>query len=214
MPRHRLAAVAAAIIAVAAAVSAPPSSTAPKAAAKQSNTQRQLRNEAAMRYLSHKIRRFQKQAWYWQELTNQPWARGPKRALATASIQRAQELVRYWQLHAARAWMRARHVPYKAQWLCIHSYEGSWQDGSYPYWGGLQMDRTFMATYGADVVRHYGGVLKRAPDPLHGGQVTLQAFGGEANYWSRLEQMWVAERARVKRGFYPWPKTARMCGLI
>jgi hypothetical protein len=27
--------------------------------------------------------------------------------------------------------------------------------------------------------------------------------------------MWVAERAlRAGRGFYPWPNTARMCGLI
>ena len=30
-----------------------------------------------------------------------------------------------------------------------------------------------------------------------------------------LEQMWVAERAyRSGRGFYPWPNTARACGLI
>jgi len=32
---------------------------------------------------------------------------------------------------------------------------------------------------------------------------------------SPLEQMWVAERAyRNGRGFYPWPNTARYCGLI
>ena len=30
-----------------------------------------------------------------------------------------------------------------------------------------------------------------------------------------VEQMWVAERAyRSGRGFYPWPNTARSCGLI
>ncbi len=30
-----------------------------------------------------------------------------------------------------------------------------------------------------------------------------------------VEQMWVAERAhRSGRGFYPWPNTARYCGLI
>jgi hypothetical protein len=38
---------------------------------------------------------------------------------------------------------------------------------------------------------------------------------GTANHWTRFEQMWVAERAlRSGRGFYPWPLTARYCGLI
>jgi hypothetical protein len=38
---------------------------------------------------------------------------------------------------------------------------------------------------------------------------------GWANRWSALEQMWVAERAyRSGRGFYPWPHTAQVCGLI
>ncbi len=38
---------------------------------------------------------------------------------------------------------------------------------------------------------------------------------GTADRWSPLEQMWVAERAyRSGRGFYPWPNTARYCGLI
>jgi hypothetical protein len=38
---------------------------------------------------------------------------------------------------------------------------------------------------------------------------------GTADNWTPLEQMWVAERAfRSGRGFYPWPNTARYCGLI
>ena len=38
---------------------------------------------------------------------------------------------------------------------------------------------------------------------------------GTADRWSPVEQMWVAERAyRSGRGFYPWPNTARSCGLI
>ena len=38
---------------------------------------------------------------------------------------------------------------------------------------------------------------------------------GTANKWTPVEQMWVAERAyRSGRGFYPWPNTARYCGLI
>ena len=59
--------------------------------------------------------------------------------------------------------------------------------------GEAQMDRTFMRQYAP---RH---LLRR----------------GWANTWTPIEQMWVAERAiRAGRGFYPWPHTGRMCGLI
>src|SRR5205085_646291 len=62
-----------------------------------------------------------------------------------------------------------------------------------PYYGGLQMDLGFQRTYGR----------------------YLLARKGTANHWTPLEQMWVAERAlRAGRGFYPWPNTARYCGLI
>ena len=88
---------------------------------------------------------------------------------------------------------RALNVPHKDAWLCIHHYEGSWSDPNPPYYGGLQMDLGFQRTY--------GGALLRAK--------------GTADHWTPLEQMWVAERAhRAGRGFYPWPNTARYCGLI
>ena len=75
----------------------------------------------------------------------------------------------------------------------IHRYEGDWSDGGSPYYGGLQMDVSFQASY--------GGVLL--------------AKKGTAENWTPLEQMWVAERAyRSGRGFYPWPNTARACGLL
>jgi len=75
----------------------------------------------------------------------------------------------------------------------IHRYEGAWNDPNPPYYGGLQMDLGFQRTYG-------GGLLSRK---------------GTANHWTPLEQMWAAERAhRSGRGFYPWPNTARYCGLI
>lgn len=81
------------------------------------------------------------------------------------------------------------------EWLCIHHYEGPWNDTGDPYWGGLQMDRSFMESYGGDVIRRH--------------------HGGFANTWTPLEQMTVAERAfRAGRGFGPWPNTARMCGLL
>jgi len=82
--------------------------------------------------------------------------------------------------------------PHYSQWMCIHSFEGSWKDSGDPYWGGLQMDRDFMRTYAP------GWLLRR----------------GWANSWTILEQMWVAENAYVTRGYYPWPNTARYCHLI
>jgi hypothetical protein len=77
--------------------------------------------------------------------------------------------------------------------LCIHSHEGSWTDPNPPYYGGLQMDLGFQRTYG-------GGLLSRK---------------GTADHWTPAEQIAVAIRAyRSGRGFYPWPNTARYCGLI
>jgi hypothetical protein len=57
----------------------------------------------------------------------------------------------------------------------------------------LQMDMGFQQAYGAALLRRKG----------------------TADHWSPLEQIWVAERAyRSGRGFYPWPNTARWCGLL
>lgn len=79
-------------------------------------------------------------------------------------------------------------------WLCIHSKEGAWNDTGDPYWGGLQMDRGFMRTYGSDMIRRH--------------------HGGLADTWTPREQMVAAERARRVRGYTPWPATARACGLL
>lgn len=79
-------------------------------------------------------------------------------------------------------------------WACIHSKEGAWTDSGDPFWGGLQMDRGFMTTYGRDMIK---------------------AYGGYANLWHPYDQMIVAERAHDSgRGYGPWPNTARYCGLL
>jgi len=83
-------------------------------------------------------------------------------------------------------------IPHYSAWMCIHRGEGAWNDSGDPYWGGLQMDRSFMSTYAPR------WLLRR----------------GWANVWTPREQMMVAERAWRTRGFYPWPVTARTCGLI
>lgn len=88
------------------------------------------------------------------------------------------------------------HPPHRAAWLCIYSYENGgygWKANTgNGYYGGLQMDLSFQRAYGWGLLR----------------------TKGTANHWTAHEQMWVAERAWRTRGFYPWPNTARYCGLI
>lgn len=77
--------------------------------------------------------------------------------------------------------------------LCIHRFEGSWDDTRNPvYHGGLQMDQLFEETYGAEFLRAWG----------------------HASNWPPFVQVAVAMRAYLAgRGFSPWPNTRRKCGL-
>jgi hypothetical protein len=96
-------------------------------------------------------------------------------------------------LFAGTAFASSKRPPHYSAWLCIHRYEGSWTDSGAPYYGGLQMDWGFMATYAPRLLR----------------------AKGTADHWTPLEQMWAAERAHASgRGFSPWPNTARYCGLL
>ena len=113
------------------------------------------------------------------------------RPLKHASLHRAKKI---WWRRAVSARRRFTAGPaHRSAWMCIHQYEGSWRDSGGPYYGGLQMDIGFQQSYGGELLR----------------------AKGTAENWTPLEQMWVAERAyRAGRGFYPWPNTARNCGLI
>jgi hypothetical protein len=134
------------------------------------------------------IKRHSRVAWHWQRVMGVRLTRELRDPPADP-LQR----VDAWERIAAQTWRRAQNPPHKRAWLCIHRFEGAWNDPHPPYYGGLQMDLHFQRTYG-------GGLLRRK---------------GTANHWSPLEQMWTAERAhRSGRGFYPWPNTARYCGLI
>ena len=103
-------------------------------------------------------------------------------------------LLKYGQsLQAKHRYVAPSIPPHYLDWMCIHRYEGAWNDPNPPYYGGLQMDWNFMSAY--------GGALLRSK--------------GTADHWTPMEQMWTAERAfQSGRGFFPWPNTARMCGLI
>ena len=113
------------------------------------------------------------------------------RRVRHVSLRKAHKI---WRRRAVRTRKRFLQGPaHKGAWLCIHRYEGAWSDSGSPYYGGLQMDISFQANYGG----------------------TLLATKGTADNWTPLEQMWVAEHAfRSGLGFYPWPNTARYCGLI
>ncbi len=115
-------------------------------------------------------------------------------------------LARMWRhrMKAAHsAYQRASALPaHYRDWLCIHRYEGSWSDPEAPYYGGLQMDLSFQSSYGPAALGY-----RNAHD--------LFKAKGTADHWTPLEQMTVAENAyRSGRGFWPWPNTARACGLL
>ena len=77
-------------------------------------------------------------------------------------------------------------------WMCIHVREGAWNGVDGAYHGGLQMDTSFQRAYGHDMLRRYG----------------------TSDHWPVAAQVLVAERAHAVRGFTPWPRTARACGLL
>jgi len=139
------------------------------------------------------IHAYRADAWHWQRVMSvqlTPYRDHPE---VDPSLRYAEWVRALWQGRARRARARALHPPHRREFLCIHRFEGSWTDDGAPYYGGLQMDVAFMRTYGRKLLRRKG----------------------TANHWTPLEQIWVAERAYGSgRGFYPWPNTARDCGLI
>jgi hypothetical protein len=144
-------------------------------------------------YLLGGIARHRREAWHWQRVMGKP------RTPASSAVRRSRNpgyrrwVLRLWAARATRLRKLAAHPPRRRAWLCIQRHEGPWNDPNPPYYGGLQMDLRFQRQYGRYLFRRKG----------------------TADRWSPLEQMWVAERAfRHGRGFYPWPNTARACGLI
>jgi hypothetical protein len=107
---------------------------------------------------------------------------------------------RHWACHAAK-WLhkevmqttpRPSLPPHFQQWLCIHRYEGAWNDTGAPYYGGLQFSYSTWT--------RNGGLR----------------YASTADLATPLEQMWIAENAWKESGgsFSQWPNTARYCGLL
>ena len=123
------------------------------------------------------IQRHRSDVWRWERVMGRPLTR----SLANAPADPHRRVAAWHQL-AVKMHRRALNVPHRTAWLCIHRYEGSWNDPNPPYYGGLQMDLHFQRTYAPALLR-----LK-----------------GTADHWTPLEQMWAAERAhRSGHGFYP-----------
>lgn len=103
---------------------------------------------------------------------------------------RAQEM--RWRSWVARSrferWFQRMYEKYR----CVHEHEAAWDDPDAPHWGGLQLDLDFQRDYGHEFLRRFG----------------------LADRWPVWAQLLAAERAFRKRGFKPWPNTARECGLL
>ena len=157
------------------------------------SAQRRITGTQELDRLASRIATYQHVTWRWERVMGVGRTATEGRVLSTMRIEDVHRALELWRRRAARAAARAHHPPNVRAWLCIHRYEGSWSDAGAPYYGGLQMDAGFM--------RRYGGWLLRTK--------------GTADHWTPLEQIWTAERARRSgRGFWPWPNTARMCGLL
>lgn len=93
---------------------------------------------------------------------------------------------------------------------CIHGHEGAWDDPDPPYWGGIQMDMNFMTTYG-----YFKGPLPTG-ERLHASKPgSFVRLWGTADHWPVWAQFVAGHNALVAgRGYYPWPTTARYCGII
>jgi hypothetical protein len=148
--------------------------------------------QRALSLLGSRIGTYQRATWHWQRLMGVRRSPTTGDSVAELGVEGAKRALVRWRRLARVSRRRAQHPPHLAQFLCIHRYEGSWRDSGAPFWGGLQMNWGFQAAY--------GGWLLRTK--------------GTADHWTPLEQLWVAEKALRIRGFWPWPNTARYCGLI
>ena len=127
----------------------------------------------------------------------------PSRSVANVRGPNGGALLREWQRRSAAAALAVSlHAERRANvpaWLaqaftCIHDYEAAWNaDTGNGYYGGLQMDLPFQSRYGSAYLDRYG-TADRWP------------------VWAQLEA--AAKAYRSGQGFWPWPNTARACGLL
>ena len=148
--------------------------------------------DQASTWLGTQIRTYQRTTWHWEHVMGVPATPTSGVALSELGPRDARSALARWQHRATSIRRQAQHPPHLTAFMCIHHYEGSWTDTGAPFWGGLQMNYGFQAAYGSYLLR----------------------TKGTADHWTPLEQIWTAEKALRSRGFWPWPNTARYCGLL
>ena len=154
----------------------------PRATAKEHSRSRvKAADHALMARLLGRIATHRDEAWRWQRVMHRAPTPYRDSARRIRSVAYRKWVLDLWHQRAVAAKQQALNPPHRSEWLCIHGYEGSWTDPDAPYYGGLQMDREFQATYALELLR----------------------TKGTADHWTPLEQMWVAERAYRTRGFWP-----------
>jgi hypothetical protein len=171
---------------------------APSSFAESGPTETAASNVALGNYLLGTIVRYRKETWRWERLMRIPRTRAYSAAERSSDREHRLLILNAWKEKAAKRRRQAWNPPRLRAWLCIHRHERHPRQGwatatGNGFFGGLQMNLAFQRTYGPDLLRKKG----------------------TANRWTAIEQIWVAERAyRSGRGFYPWPNTARYCGLL
>jgi hypothetical protein len=193
---------------------APPSNVVPVVIAKAKVFTAHLWQKREIHRLRDKIAQYIQSAEQWTRVMGAAVRDIHSRRLASMGLSALRRDAVKWRKVAELTRIRAHHPPHLSDWMCIHSGikdgrwstsldylggghsvgsgEGSWTDSGGPYWGGLQMNLKFMESYGAQ----------------------LYHTKGTADHWTPLEQIWTAVKAYASRGFWPWPNTARYCGLI
>lgn len=122
-----------------------------------------------------------------------PGYRVPQHLRAFVIRQRQARLARNRALPVNCEYQRALSWHRSSPASCVRSKEGGLTsvNPAGPYYGWYQTDPDFQATYGREFVRAYG----------HG-------------IWPARAQILTAYRGWRARGWYPWPNTARACGLL
>lgn len=149
-------------------------------------------------YLVAEIDRFRTETWRWQQLMGKTRTRTTFSTRSPRARAYRHWILGLWRTRARNARGEAANPPRKTAWLCIYRHERHPRQGwstntGNGYFGGLQMDLSFQRAYGRELLNRKG----------------------TADNWTATEQIWVAERAfREGRHFYPWPNSARSCGLI
>ena len=131
--------------------------------------------------------------WYMQRVIGMKLTRTSRSYRYQKSVPYLHWVTRHWQKINQHVRQAFHNPPHFGALVCIHGYEGAWNSNTgNGYYGGLQQDLGFQRKYAPWLVQHKG----------------------TADNWTPLEQIWTAEKAVQTRGFWPWPNTARLCGLL